>query len=1239
MAGGNWNALAAWDEGAVPTAADEIVARPDGTSGNLVFNIIGYCRSLDLTNYVGVITATNMITIGDATAPTGMIALKLAGTINYAGNAGFTFISSAAGIHTIDSNGISQNEIVINGTAYFQFISDVPLCKSVAIYQGTLDTNGYDINNIAGNLAFTGGSAKTLTLGDSILTMGGTTQPITVATVMPTITANTGTIRFNGVAVNINPYADGLDLNGCTLEVYGTVGTVTFSKSISFGCLRLNPTTTKTISIVAGKTLTITNKIYCYPIAGQVTFTGGTISIASGTFNLYNVADSTTVFQGGATFNLRNNCDVTAAHALAQGLTILGGNSFVDYVNGSDTLYYAYGFHKVAYTGAVGTCPPLGDVCVGETSASTAKVSFVNEYEWSLGAGTIWFESKSAAFVGETIRNSAHDGHFTIAADFVYGSWKTLTTGAAVARIAPKDIIRIAKSPAPVKLSGATGQATWTSLSKTVTLAEAQIQNIDMCESVWTANAGGDAVGAGSVTATGVATTAKEGSFCMKILLDAAVQANIMQAYFATGALNLSTKQQISFWIQNSGAIVDNNWLIALCSDVAGAVPVDMFQIPAITPVSTWLPLTLSRAYSVAFTGGSGAAPAAGTTLTGATSLSTAIVIRSTLSGGTWAGGDAAGVMFVYSRSAAFVSEQVDQGANHFHITTDFAQGNLGSAIASIAVYSGNVTTGMASKYIYVDDFIACVSGGLNLQSLISKNAVEQSSDATVNKSEGWYGIQSINGLTVLLDNGTSTKANTGKGYYTTGTSPETVDTYIRETIKTVMVAVSASSQSLSQGGNETVGNIEFQAGYDIILGTQIGETFYDGLNGFGYGLNVSQISYVILNHLSFVRYDYGINTLTTSNNIIFSSISDINNCTSNGFYLGTGSFNITITLIINCNNNTIGFIASGGSLGNTVKQNLISSIININNNLTTGFSFNQYNCANIITNITNLCNSSYGIRFGDWGHSNYVSNIENISNNATIGIEFNGGNNNRIGTVTNVINTLTGTGILFSDTCFNRIDSVANCNANLIGFEFRDTACFNFIGNITTTGNTTLGKGIRGKNFINHATFAESISLITSAEEWSNTRININKLTSTGYSYIYTDYGNIVSQAATAGGTGIEWKFSITNVARTSNYPLDMVIARIACNAGSEVSVKAYFKKSSGSDIGAKLVCRAGQIAGVTTDVVTTCPLDTVRNQLEIKFTPSEVGVVEIEAWAYWLAGLADENVIVDGTISVTQA
>ena len=689
-------------------------------------------------------------------------------------------------------------------------------------------------------------------------------------------------------------------------------------------------------------------------------------------------------------------------------------------------------------------------------------------------------------------------------------SWKTITLGATEALISPGDIIRIAKSPAPTQLTAGTKQATWTNLSKTVTLNAAETLTIDLCETAWTGT--GDTI----ITRTAVATDGKEGSYCMKLAVDSSPQANILQAYYAIGTIDFSAYQKISFWIKNQAKIADaTTWVVNLCSDTAGTIPVDTFVIPAITSTTRWIPLTLTKV-----------------------------------------GG-----------------------------------GNLGNAIKSIAIYSGT-TAPTASRYIYVDDFIACTTDGLNLQSLISKNTLEQGG------TEGWYGIQSINGVTVLLDGNPNTKGNTGRGY---SGATETVATYKRETIKTDLVSSNTVVVQDIQDSGTVGNNIEFQGGYNIVSNEQDGESFFDGLNGNGYGLQLSSKVYVTLNHLNFSRYYYGIYFDSSNNN--------------------------TITTVLNACNNTYGLKFDSSN------SNVITAITNANNNSYYGVFFTSSN-NNTITTITNVNSNASGIRFTS-SNNNIATAITNANNNSNSGIYFYAAKNNTITAITNANNN-SYYGIYFDYSFNNTIVTITNANNNSYYGVFFGIGANNIILSINTSNNIIAGiYAESGYNYINNATIGEIIK-VEGFSSYSNGKIFINNIG--GFSNIWCDYGNIVSQDATAGGTRIEWKMSPTDVARDISYPLTLSIAKIAVVADKLVTIKTYFKKSHATDIGARLVCRGGQITGVASDEMDTCPEDTNRNELEITFTPTEAGVVEIEAWAYWLANAADENVIIDD-MTITQA
>ena len=159
---------------------------------------------------------------------------------------------------------------------------------------------------------------------------------------------------------------------------------------------------------------------------------------------------------------------------------------------------------------------------------------------------------------------------------------------------------------------------------------------------------------------------------------------------------------------------------------------------------------------------------------------------------------------------------------------------------------------------------------------------------------------------------------------------------------------------------------------------------------------------------------------------------------------------------------------------------------------------------------------------------------------------------------------------------------------------------------------------------------------MVTGAAYYADTRQYINNLG--GYSYVYSNYATANSQNATAGGTGKEWKLAITNAARNTIYPFYIPIARVAVASSGKVTVKVYFKKS-GTGIAGGLRCRVNQVAWSdgTSDITVTCPDNTSRNQVTLEFTPTEAGVVEIEAGAWYVSSTSDTVIIDD--IEISQA
>lgn len=158
---------------------------------------------------------------------------------------------------------------------------------------------------------------------------------------------------------------------------------------------------------------------------------------------------------------------------------------------------------------------------------------------------------------------------------------KTLSSAAAVA--AAGDVIRVMGRP-----STSSSTATWTKGSALVTLAAAMNQLL-YGDGAWTA--------AANVTATAntTAPTPKQGSNSSKLVCAAGFTTG-MVAYWPTGAaLNLSTYQQITFFVQSSVALASGALSINLCSDVAGATIVNTLTLNKALNAGQWTAVTIDN--------------------------------------------------------------------------------------------------------------------------------------------------------------------------------------------------------------------------------------------------------------------------------------------------------------------------------------------------------------------------------------------------------------------------------------------------------------------------------------------------------------------------------------------------------------------------------------------------------------------------------------------------------------------
>jgi hypothetical protein len=291
-------------------------------------------------------------------------------------------------------------------------------------------------------------------------------------------------------------------------------------------------------------------------------------------------------------------------------------------------------------------------------------------------------------------------------------------------------------------------------------------------------------------------------------------------------------------------------------------------------------------------------------------------------------------------------------GAATYHCVTVDTGGALGSAIQSVALYAnsdpGTVTC-------LVNNIIACKAPGndaLTLRSLIGKSSAVGSD---------WYCIQSIDGATIKVDSASNSAA--GRGYF--GTT-ETVTTYKREGFELSTTTNSTTNIGLVNDTGTVNANITYSGGWNTSNTTRDGETFFDGVNFWGYLFGSgSSKNYILIKYFGFVRYS----AILTVNG----GPSYVENCllsnSNQAFVIGR------IELIKNS------YILNMAATTN-MSQDFIKLDSCTISNCSCGISSNSFSLKNCSLN-----NNTYGIDITGYCKL-YIYNTS-FSNNSTADVEF----------------------------------------------------------------------------------------------------------------------------------------------------------------------------------------------------------------------------------------------------------
>lgn len=311
-----------WEEDAVPTAADDVVARGDGTSANLTIGAAAACRSADFSNYTGILTHNAFTwSIGTTTA-NGTTALKFVPGMTYtpsSASALINFVSTSVTQLSITTAGKTMGAIQFNGVNGSWILADSltlspTLSTNVTIIAGTVNTDGKAIS--CNRFILTNGT-KVLTLGASQIT-AASTSPLSVSGAGHTITANTATFTTTSNST-LTVTLGSVNFNGMALVIGGT-GNVTFSTAGgTLGSLTIISATdvARIVTFFATGTFTFTTLTltgrsgFLITIVSSSSGSAANISVASGNVTATYVSLKDSAAAGGATFRAVNSIDVS----------------------------------------------------------------------------------------------------------------------------------------------------------------------------------------------------------------------------------------------------------------------------------------------------------------------------------------------------------------------------------------------------------------------------------------------------------------------------------------------------------------------------------------------------------------------------------------------------------------------------------------------------------------------------------------------------------------------------------------------------------------------------------------------------------------------------------------------------------------------------------------------------------------------------------------------------------------
>jgi len=333
VGGGNYNSIATWMEGAVPTTADAIVF--SANSGNLTINVSSSASTVNFTNYTGTVTVNaTWFVFGDINFGTG--GYNYAGSNSLAPSATSTITSNGTAwkgnIQLLGTNKTYTlaDDMTLNGTLTMQNTTTAAIngnrlfCKGNLTvvsgkYSGTTEVVMYGTGTISG-----GNSAAYLMNDLTIAPTGTTTFGSSFVYNTGTLTYVSGTVITTGstltIAASTTLNTNGITWNNINFTANSTIALL--SDLVSIG----------TVSHYIGGTITFNN--FNFYIGGNISLSNG--RVFNGTTKIiFNTSTSQNIYVDGAYLGgIRNDLDINATGTVDINWLSYGGGTLT-YIAGN----------------------------------------------------------------------------------------------------------------------------------------------------------------------------------------------------------------------------------------------------------------------------------------------------------------------------------------------------------------------------------------------------------------------------------------------------------------------------------------------------------------------------------------------------------------------------------------------------------------------------------------------------------------------------------------------------------------------------------------------------------------------------------------------------------------------------------------------------------------------------------------------------------------------------------------